>query len=112
MNQNELRDLALRYPVTIRPDADEGYVAVIPDFPRVYTNGGTPAEALANAYEGIAEALTWYDERGQVPPTPALLEEAEEERADAAAIDAAEAELAASGVPPRPLEELLAEHGL
>ncbi len=72
MDPIQLIDQARRYPVTIRPDADEVFIAVIPDFPTVYTNGDTPEEALANAYAGIALALEWYLENGQAPPRPAV----------------------------------------
>ncbi|MBI5830924.1 MAG: type II toxin-antitoxin system HicB family antitoxin [Armatimonadetes bacterium] len=65
-----LEQQARRYAVTILPDADEGFIARIPDFPRVYTNGDTPEEALANAYEAIALSLAWYVEQGQPMPTP------------------------------------------
>ena len=68
----QLDELARGYPVTIAPDPDEGFIAVIPDFPRVYTNGDTPEEALANAYEAIALALEWYQRTGNPMPEPSL----------------------------------------
>jgi predicted RNase H-like HicB family nuclease len=70
MTEAELRALARRYPVTISADPDEGYVAIIPDWPRVYTNGRTPEEALANAYEAIELAVEGVVERKAVLPQP------------------------------------------
>lgn len=70
---DQLEQLARRYPVTILADPDEGFVAHIPDFPMVFTNGDTPEEALANAYEGMALALEWF-QRTQTPlPEPSIV---------------------------------------
>ena len=68
----DLEQQARLYAVTIVPSADEGFVASIPDFPRVYTSGETPEEALANAYEAIALSLAWYVEQGQPTPAPSV----------------------------------------
>lgn len=72
----DLEQQARRYRVLVQPDPAEGFIAVIPEFPRVYTNGATPEEALANAYEALALSLAWYAEHGEQPPTPFALAEA------------------------------------
>lgn len=70
---NDLDTAARRYAVIIRPDADEGFIAVIPDLPRIYTSGNTPEAALANAYEAIALSLAWYAEHEQPAPQPSAI---------------------------------------
>jgi predicted RNase H-like HicB family nuclease len=67
---SELLPQAYAYPVTIVPDKHEAYVARIPDFPTVFTNGDTPQAALDNAYRAIALALDWYRTHGAEPPAP------------------------------------------
>jgi predicted RNase H-like HicB family nuclease len=66
----DLEQEARRYAVVIVPDPDEDYIAQIPGFPTIYTNGHTPEEALANAYDAIALSLAWYYENGKQPPAP------------------------------------------
>jgi predicted RNase H-like HicB family nuclease len=67
----DLEREALCYAVTIVEDADEGFIPRMPAFPRIYTNGDMPAEALANAYDALALTLEWCYERGL--PTPATV---------------------------------------
>ncbi|MBI2298909.1 MAG: type II toxin-antitoxin system HicB family antitoxin [Armatimonadetes bacterium] len=62
--------------MTIAADVHEVFIAVIPDFPTVYTNGDTPVAALANAYEAIALALEWYEQQGQPAPVPSAVAQA------------------------------------
>jgi predicted RNase H-like HicB family nuclease len=41
------------YEIHLEPDADGGFVAVIPAFPGCYSQGETEAETLANAHAAI-----------------------------------------------------------
>jgi antitoxin HicB len=56
------------YHVVLEPDADGGYVVVVPAFPGCYSQGDTEKEALANAREAIL--LTIEDMRGRGEPIP------------------------------------------
>ena len=66
------------YRVVIEPLAPAdggGFVAHVPDLPGCLSDGETPAEALANAYDAIACWIEAARENGRdVPkPTPHLL---------------------------------------
>lgn len=59
------------YHVVLEPDADGGYVAVVPAFPGCYSQGETADEALANAREAILLTIEDMRERGEAIPDPA-----------------------------------------
>ncbi|MBI2301871.1 MAG: type II toxin-antitoxin system HicB family antitoxin [Armatimonadetes bacterium] len=70
MTEQEIHRLARGYEVSIVPDPDEVYIALIPLFPDVYTNGKTPEEALAHAYEAIELTIEDMIAHGEpLPPT-------------------------------------------
>lgn len=70
MTEPEIRLLARRYEVAIVPDPDEAFAAMIPLFPDIFTNGRTPEEALANAYEAIELTIEDMIAHGEIlPPT-------------------------------------------
>lgn len=59
------------YNVVLEPDADGGYVAVVPAFPGCYSQGETIEEALANAREAIALTIDDMRASGEAIPDPA-----------------------------------------
>jgi predicted RNase H-like HicB family nuclease len=59
------------YHVVLEPDANGGYVAVVPAFPGCYSQGDTEQEALANAREAILLTIEDMRERGEPIPDPA-----------------------------------------
>ena len=61
------------YGVDIRPLSPEdggGFVAVVPELPGCRSDGETPAEALANAYDAILCWIEAADELGRQVPQP------------------------------------------
>jgi antitoxin HicB len=64
---------AQNYAIEIRPLADEdggGFVALVPQLPGCMSDGETPGEALANAYDAID---CWIDatvKMGREVPAP------------------------------------------
>ena len=61
------------YEVDIRPLSDEdggGFVAVAPELPGCRSDGETPQEALANAYDAIACWIEAAEEMGRPIPEP------------------------------------------
>ena len=61
------------YEVDIRPLAQEdggGFVAVAPELPGCMSDGETPQEALANAYDAIACWIEGAIEMGRPVPEP------------------------------------------
>jgi antitoxin HicB len=59
------------YYVVLEPDAEGGYIAVIPAFPGCYSQGETADEALTNAREAILLTIEDMRERGEPIPDPA-----------------------------------------
>jgi predicted RNase H-like HicB family nuclease len=59
----------LAYRVILEPDED-GYRAIIPAFPRVFTGGDDPEDALRMAADAIGLELTVLRERGLPMPEP------------------------------------------
>jgi predicted RNase H-like HicB family nuclease len=62
------------YPVIIHKDEGTDYGVTVPDFPGVFSGGGTLEEALANVQDAIE--IFYEGEEGAVPPYPSLLESA------------------------------------
>jgi len=61
------------YEVDIRPLSGEeggGYVAIAPELPGCRSDGQTPQEALANAYDAIACWIEAAEEMGRQIPQP------------------------------------------
>lgn len=58
------------YNVVLEPDADGGYVAVVPAFPGCYSQGETAEEALANAREAIELTIEDMEAAGEPVPDP------------------------------------------
>jgi len=61
---------ASQYSVLLEPDADGGYVAVMPALPGCYSQGETVEEALANAHEAIVLTLAALSAHGEPVPAP------------------------------------------
>ena len=62
-----------QYEVDIRPLDDEdggGFAAVVPDLPGCRSDGGTPHEALTNAYDAIVSWIEAAQELGRAVPPP------------------------------------------
>ncbi|HEY9655692.1 MAG TPA: type II toxin-antitoxin system HicB family antitoxin [Crinalium sp.] len=62
--------LTLRYPITIYPEAEGGYVAVIKDLPGCITQGETPDEIMANIEEARQLWIETVYEHGDEIPLP------------------------------------------
>ena len=52
------------------PAQGAGFVAVAPELPGCMSDGATPAEALANAYDAIACWMEAAEEMGRAIPEP------------------------------------------
>ena len=63
--------LSLRYPVTLVPEAEGGYTAVIPDLPGCFSVGETPEEALAMVEDARRLWIETAYAKGQKIPLPA-----------------------------------------
>jgi len=59
----------MRYTVILEQEADGGYVVVAPALPGCVSQGGTPAEALANIREAIELYVQDCREAGDPVPT-------------------------------------------
>ncbi len=59
----------LAYRVILEPDED-GFRAIIPAFPRIFTCGDDVEDALRMAADAIGLELSVLRERGLVPPDP------------------------------------------
>lgn len=61
----------MRYPVIVHKDADSIYGVTVPDFPGVFTGGGTLDEALSNVQDAVE---TFFDgeERPRLPEASPL----------------------------------------
>lgn len=62
--------LGLKYPITIYPDDDEGYVSEIKDLPGCFTQGETIEETLANIDDARKLWLETAYEYGDHIPLP------------------------------------------
>lgn len=58
------------YPVTLTPDAADGFVVTFADIPEAITQGDTEGEALAAAKDALESALDFYFEDKRAVPTP------------------------------------------
>ena len=64
------------YQVTIMPLAEadgDGFAAVVPELPGCRSDGDTPEQALANAYDAVACWIEAAEETGRAVPTPARI---------------------------------------
>lgn len=64
------------YEVDIRPLPAEqggGFLALVPELPGCKSDGETPQEALANAYDAIACWIEAAEEMGRSVPRPRLV---------------------------------------
>ena len=69
---SDVDDVTMRsYNVVLEPDADGGYVAIVPAFPGCYSQGDSVEEALANAREAIALTIEDMQASGEPIPDPA-----------------------------------------
>lgn len=60
--------LKLRYPITVYPEAEGGYVAMIKALPGCITQGETPDEIMANSEEARQLWIeTVYESGGEIP---------------------------------------------
>ena len=59
-----------KYPVTLTPDDDGGFVVGFADIPEAITQGDTEAEALAAARDALESALDFYFEDKRAVPMP------------------------------------------
>ncbi len=59
------------YSVVLEPDADGGYVAIVPAFPGCYSQGDTVEDALTNAREAITLTIEDMQASGEPIPDPA-----------------------------------------
>jgi predicted RNase H-like HicB family nuclease len=64
--------LKLKYPVTIYPDSDGGYVSEIKDLPGCFTQGETLEETLSNIEEARELWLETAYEYGDEIPLPSI----------------------------------------
>lgn len=60
----------MKFPVTLTPDDEGGFVVTFPDIPEAITQGNTIEEALARAHEALATALEFYFEDNRAAPAP------------------------------------------
>jgi antitoxin HicB len=68
---NSLQDyLRLSYPVTLYPEPEGGYVAMIKDLPGCMTQGETPDEVMANIEEARQLWIETAFEFGDEIPLP------------------------------------------
>ncbi len=63
--------LSLRYPVTLVPEEEGGYTAIVPDLPGGVTVGETSEEAMAMAEDARRLWIEDAYERGEDIPLPA-----------------------------------------
>lgn len=62
-----------RYEVDVKPLNDElggGWIAIVPELPGCKSDGDTPAEALANAFDAIGCWIEGAQEMGREVPPP------------------------------------------
>lgn len=64
----------MRYPVTLTPAEEGGYVVTFPDVPEAITQGDTWEQAMENARDALLTAMEFYveDSRPMSPPSPIL----------------------------------------
>jgi antitoxin HicB len=66
----------LEYPVIISPLSEDdggGFLATVPDLPGCMSDGETPAEAVENVQDAIAEWLDLARELGRPIPSPSKI---------------------------------------
>ena len=74
---------AVRHEVEVKPLADElgvgelgGWVAIVPELPGCKSDGDTPTEALANAFDAIQCWIEAAVEMGRTVPEPKVVQAA------------------------------------
>jgi antitoxin HicB len=60
----------MRFPVTLTPDDDGGFVVAFPDIPEAITQGESKEDALNMAQEALETALEFYFEDRRTVPEP------------------------------------------
>jgi len=100
----------MKFPVTLTPDVDGGFVVTFPDIPEAITQGETREEALKMAQEALETALEFYFEDKRAVPAPSKVKRGQ----DAVALPASLAakvlllnEMLAQGVRPAELARRL-----
>ena len=63
--------LALNYPITLYPEADGGYTAILPDLPGCLSQGDTLEEAVNNVQDAKLAWLETAWDCGDPIPMPA-----------------------------------------
>ncbi len=56
--------------VPLRADDGGGYAAIVPELPGCRSDGDTPEEALANAYDAVRCWMEAAEEMGRAVPSP------------------------------------------
>ncbi len=67
---------AYRYEVDVKPLSEEqggGWLAVVPELPGCKSDGDTPADALANAFDAIECWIEAAVEMGRKVPEPRVV---------------------------------------
>lgn len=67
---------AYRYEVDVKPLSDElggGWIAVVPELPGCKSDGDTPGDALANAFDAIECWIEAAAEMGRAVPEPGIV---------------------------------------
>ena len=67
----------IRYPATLTPEPDGGFVVQFIDFDEAFTEGDTLEEALFNAAEVLTLTLDGRMEEGLPIPAPSLAHDAQ-----------------------------------
>ena len=63
----------MRYPVTLTPADEGGFVVTFPDVPEALTQGEDEADALHHAADALETALDFYFEANRLIPEPSQL---------------------------------------
>ena len=64
---------AYRYEIDVKPLSEElggGWIAIVPELPGCKSDGATPMEALANAFDAIECWIEAAAEMGRTVPEP------------------------------------------
>jgi len=70
MSDERTAPAAGQYEIDLVPNEHGGYYARVPDFPTIFTGGGTPEEAMRNALEAIELMMEEHQDRGLPIPIP------------------------------------------
>ena len=67
----------MKYPATLTPDPDGGFVVTFRDIPEAITQGDTEAEALEMAADVLLSAMDFYFEDKRQVPSPSKAKKGE-----------------------------------